>query len=106
MDDNKKELENEYGSVVYDGIKYILTQQAYVDQDISGAPIYEAQAIRADDIPDEYDTVDAYMVTWYVPDSTIEYWNKCQESGDYIDEGDACDWDNPDSVDKCGEYSF
>lgn len=68
-------------TIEYNGIKLILDQDAY----ISGSheePYFEAQA------HDEQGN--KYMVTWYPKD-----WDESE-----IDASDACDWDNPDEVNK------
>ena len=72
------------GTATFDGVVYALCQQAYIDNyGTDGGVRYYATAIDADG--------NKYKVTW----ETIEY----DDGHVSDDESDACDWDNPISVD-------
>ena len=74
----------QYGTVTYEGVEYALCQQAYCDNYGTDNQVrYHATAIDIDG--------NQYKVTW----ETIEF--DCGELPE--DESDACDWDNPISVD-------
>ncbi len=83
-----EEFKKEFGTVDYKGVTYILTQQAYIDNDgTDGKVIYYAAAITEDMadndgmFDDGYDGDEMYKVCWDCID------NECE------DESDACDWD-------------
>ena len=102
-----EKLGEKYGTVKSGGHTYYLTQQAYTDCAADDEPYYQALAVRDDASPDKYGYVATYSVIWYVPQSTLDYWEKASSNGDYIDEGDACNWDNPDEINPCGnEYKL
>ena len=93
------QLDKEFGTVTFEGHRYILAQQAYSDCLPDEDAYYEALALREDtDVDENGYATQAYMVKWYVPQSTLDYWEECKESGVHIDESDACDWDSPDEV--------
>lgn len=77
--------EEKFGSVVFHGNKYVLIQDAYIDD-----TVYIADAIRADDEPDEDDYVPIYKVVWKIIYPEME------------DENSRCDWENPVDVDTAG----
>jgi hypothetical protein len=81
-----------YNLCCYGGIDYILTQQAYAENNdrCNDGICYRAQAKMADQWDD--DSADTYIVTW----DTIEGF---LTSGD-DDESNACDWSKPLSVVK------
>lgn len=85
---NAETAKTENGSCTYDGIDYILLQQAYADNDqLSNCGYkYTASAKKSNQWNDE----DAahYIVCWSVIDSNCD------------DEDSACDWSNPVSVTK------
>lgn len=77
------QLENKFGTTEFGGVKYWLTQDAYLTGQIE-APYYEAAAI---------DKAGArYMVYWDIlPEIDINY---------IEDEHECCDWDNAADVKK------
>ena len=98
-----RKLKNEFGTVTFDGVEYVLTQQAYITGPADSDGWYEASAIRADAEPDEYDGYDTFRVVWEILPETLEAWKEARENGDCIDdEGDACDWDSPELVESNG----
>lgn len=80
-----KEMEEKFGSVEFEGEKYILIQDAYLD-----GTEYVADAIKVSDEPDEDGYVPIFKVEW-----SIVY-------PDTEDAGDACDWENPAEVSAIG----
>lgn len=88
-------LVKNYGTTNYNGKTYVLVQQAYIDGTFD-APYYCATAICPGYGVDEYGFYPVYGITWYPRQDWLE-------SGD-DDEGWACDWDNPASIDAicCG----
>ena len=86
--------EKENGSVEFDGKKYILRQQPYIDCLPGEWLQYAASAVCVDDKPNEDEYMSGYEVRWYATDDAEEKSNV----GEYWDERDACDWDHPDSV--------
>ena len=78
-------MKKDFGSVGFDGKEYILIQDAYID-----GTVYVADAIKADDEPDEDGYVPLYKIEWEIIYPEME------------DEGDRCDWDNPADVGKAG----
>jgi hypothetical protein len=118
MKNKLKKLESKYGTVVFKGIKYYLTDYAVAgNYGTEGAVAYRADAVDAKG--------EKYQVTW----ETTEQWDRSEEyaklqdflsgceDGEYpedeerleelseldlVDTGDesnACDWDNPIGVD-------
>lgn len=85
---DRETARKDFGDCEYDGVEYILTQQAYSSNDASAdcGYVYRAQAKRAD----EWDNADApeYTIFWDVIDAETD-----EESG-------ACDWDNPNNVSR------
>lgn len=88
-------MDNNYGTVEFEGKTYTLTQDAYANNyGTDGAVRYYAAAVGADG--------NRYMVEW----ETSEEWDAAQDdykatgevSGYIEDEQNACDWDNPISV--------
>ncbi len=90
-----EELEKKFGSVQYEGRKYVLTRAAYCDDPLDGPFFFRSNAICPDDNPD--DDI-RYEITWETTEAFEELLRECSESGDWLDEGDACDWDNPYNV--------
>lgn len=101
-------MNENYGMVEFEGRTYELTEQAYPENyGISGEICYKATAKLQGDESEE-----VYMVTW----KTTETWNEytklheeyVEENGNdnsdwiaYLEDGsNACDWDNPISVDQ------
>lgn len=78
-------MKKDFGSVEIGGEEYVLIQDAYLD-----GTEYVADAIKADDKPDEDGYVPIYKVEW-----SIVY-------PDAEDAGDACDWENPADVSAIG----
>lgn len=77
------DMEKKFGSVEFEGAKYILIQDAYLsNRDAYGDAAYFANAVKAGDTPDD----------GYVPVYTVE-WEIINQDTD--DEADACDWDAP-----------
>jgi len=112
----KKANEQKYGTVVFGGKTYILTQQAYCDSyGTDGGVRYYAHAVATDDTDDN-----EYKVIW----DTTEEWDNHQAGGDIHpaeqddkgdviapnemtcsfceDESNACDWDKPVEVIEVG----
>lgn len=111
---NNFELKEKYGAVNFNGKEYILTQDAYADNYGNDSEVrYYAKAVDSDE--------NEYCVAW----ETSERWNLSQELfcleqkdepteedlqrieelssmalTNYDDESNACDWDNPFSVEK------
>lgn len=80
------EMEKKFGSVLYDGAKYILLQDAYLDnEDGFGDAMYFADAVKVGDTPDE-GCLPVYTVVWEIINPETE------------DAEDACDWDAPADV--------
>lgn len=85
---NKIKGETEMEKVTFEGIEYTLTQQAYITGTHEN-PYYEASAIDSEG--------NEVTVTWDIK----EHWlnEDGALNGLLEDEGEACDWDNPVSVD-------
>ena len=80
------DLEKKFGSVEFEGAKYILIQDAYLSNEGGyGDAAYFADAIKVGDTPDDGD-VSLYTVEWDIVNKEAE------------DEADACDWDTPADV--------
>lgn len=77
-----KEMEEKFGSVEFEGEKYILTQDAYLSGPVDNAA-YFANAIKVGDEPNDGGFIPLYEVKWEIiyPDTE--------------DEGDRCDWEHP-----------
>ncbi len=77
-----KGLEKKFGAaVVFEGVKYWLTQNAYITGPLD-SPYYEASAIDA--------SGNHYTIYWDIlPEIDIN---------DIQDESECCDWDNPSNV--------
>lgn len=77
-----KEMEEKFGSVEFEGEKYILTQDAYLYGPVDNAA-YFANAIKVGDDPNDGGFIPLYEVKWEIiyPDTE--------------DEGDRCDWEHP-----------
>lgn len=96
MKKSMKSLEKKFGSVEFDGKKYILIQDAYLDDICIGdvcidgqvsRTVYTADAIKdGGDCPDENGYVPLYRVEWRMINPEME------------DGGDRCDWCNPSDV--------
>ena len=80
-----KEVKKDYGYVEFAGEEYVLIQDAYLD-----GTEYVADAIKADDEPDDDGYVTVYKVEWEIIYPEEE------------DEGNRCDWDNPADVSAIG----
>lgn len=89
MKNNFNEMKEKNGAVTFEGKEYALTEQAEAwNED------YHAGAIDERGVE--------YLITWEV---TAEYEEKLEElieeNGNYwLDEADACDWENPITVEK------
>ena len=116
-----------YGTVNYEGIEYILNQNPYKDNYMDGVAFF-AHAVKCEDnkVDLELDDADDYMVRWDTTeayDKNDEMYNKASylrseashrdltgqeqkeldEAEQYPcndDDGDACDWDNPASINQ------
>ena len=85
-------MDNNYGTVTFEGKVYTLTEQAEAaNYGTDGEVRYYANAVDADG--------ERYKVAW----ETTEAWNEATEdykttgevNGLIEDESNACDWDNP-----------
>ena len=77
------EMEKKFGSVEFEGTKYILIEDAYLtNRDAYGDAVYRANAVKIGDVPDE-GYIPVYAVEWEISNPETE------------DEADACDWDSP-----------
>lgn len=85
MKNAMEKMEKDYGYVEFGGEKYVLIQDAYLDD-----TEYVADAIKAGDKPDEDSYVSLYKVEWEIIYPETE------------DEGDRCDWENPTDVSAIG----
>lgn len=91
---NIKEMAMNNGKTTYNGVEYVLLQQAYTND----GETYEATAIRPDELDKAEDGwVTAYEIVWNVLDSY---------NPDEQEEDCACDWRNADEVNECGEYNI
>jgi len=92
-------LKRDNGNFVYEGREYILTQPAYLDY--NGAYCqpyyYHAMAICLADQSDSDGWQPAYSVEFELLDTY---------NPDIMEEDEACNWDEPDSVSRCGEYTL
>ena len=108
------QMAEQYGAVEYEGKTYVLLQQSYMDgrqnpdwcSSEGGCSRwidahYEARAVCLDDIPDELNAVPAYLIRWEILPETWEYWGHGGEA-----EGDACDWEHPESVREYGGWDL
>lgn len=78
------ELKKRFGTVNFEGIEFVLTQNAYFWSACDNK--YSASAIREDEIDEDGEPINKYIVFWDILD---EYNSSLQ------DEGDACDWEHP-----------
>ena len=89
-----EKLKKENGAVVYDGIEYALYDNAYATNNSDGELCYESLALTEEMIEengdDELNT--HAIVQWEVYPEWLEE--------DDTDESNACDWDNPVSVNR------
>lgn len=84
MENVMDKMEEKFGSVEFEGGKYILIQDVYLDG-VVGSAAYFANAVKAEDEPDEDGYVPIYKVKWE------------------MDEGGRCDWwGSPADVRKIG----
>lgn len=90
-------MNKDYGTVTFNGKVFALTQDAYFDNyGTDGGVRYYASAVDTDG--------NKYLVAW----GTTEKWNEAQQeykvtgevNGCIEDESNACDWDNPVSVEE------
>lgn len=77
-----KEMEKKFGSVEFEGEKYIFTQDAYLYGQADNAA-YFTNAIKVGDKPNEMNLIPLYEVTWEIIYPEEE------------DEGNRCDWEHP-----------
>lgn len=89
-------FEKENGSFEFEGKKYILLQQAYLS-DYKCEPCYHASAICTTDTVSKDECQPVYTVRWDIDENY---------NAEDMDEGNACDWDNPVDVTESGEYDF
>lgn len=83
----------DYGAVSFEGSKYVLTQDAYIDSDDDTVRYY-AHAIKDDasDVDSDGDHKQ-YLVAWDLKDGL--------GLDELQDESDACDWDVAVEVTGC-----
>lgn len=91
------ELGKQHGYIMYRGLRYALTQTAYITNgkpDWEGKPTthYEAMCIRTDASPNDRGIVPALKVYWDITNPDAE------------DESEACDWDDPSDMQMLGWY--
>ena len=91
------EMRKNFGTVIEGGKEYILTEQAYVTGP-ADCYHYEADAIIPADGADEDGYYPLYTITWSPTADFLNYAAECARNGDPCDEGDACDWGNPDDI--------
>ena len=77
-----KEMEKKFGSVEFEGKKYVFTQEAYLYGQADNA-VYFTNAIKVGDEPNEMNLIPLYEVTWKIIYPEEE------------DEGNRCDWEHP-----------
>lgn len=87
---NINEMEKKFGSVEFEGAKYVIIDDAYLtNRDAYGDAVYHADAIKVGDIPDDgYQPI--YTVEWEIINPLCD------------DESLACDWETPADVRDCG----
>lgn len=91
-------LIEEHGRITVMGDDYILLEDAYIGGPVD-VPYYSANAIIPSRGLDKDGLYPVFGLIWY----PTEQWL----SGDREDEGDACDWDNPDEIiDLCLGYDL
>lgn len=94
LEDVLDEMRKSNGSFVDDyNDEYILLQQAYIDG-TEDEPYFTALAINDNGGTNAYGLYPVYEVTW----KPLQEWL----DGDRDDEGDACDWDEPDDIKETG----
>lgn len=98
------ELAKENGTITFEGREYVLLQQAYADGPADNF-VYLASAVCPADGVGEDGWMPKYEITWCPTDEFIAYAAECTESGEWCDEGNACDWGCPDRIKQCGEYN-
>ena len=76
--------EKKYGSVMFKGKEYVLTQQAFPEKYRDMVRYYDHAKDRLGN---------DYLIGW---DTTDEY--DARDDSDKLDESDACDWENPVSI--------
>lgn len=90
MENVMDQMEEKFGSVEFEGEKYVLIQDVYLDGIMDNAA-YFADAIKAGDDPDEDAYVPIYRVKWKIINPDAE------------NEGGRCDWwGSPADVRKIG----
>ena len=77
-----KMMEKEFGSVEFEGEKYVFTQEAYLYGQADYAAFF-TNAIKVGDEPNEMNLIPLYEVTWKIIYPEDE------------DEGNRCDWEHP-----------
>lgn len=102
------ELKKENGGFTLDGKRYILLESPYIQSNGQGHDHcwYEAGAISPDDQPEPDESgkdciYPLYEVKWEILESSWAYWDN---GNDY--EGDAYDWEHPDSIREIGGYDM
>lgn len=109
-----KECEKSLNYVDFDGKRYYISGQAFVDTDEWGDIIYKAYAYSGELEEDAEEELQCYIITWELTETYKEYDRLHNEyvaahngdtNSDWIgyleDESNACDWDSPISVEKC-----
>jgi hypothetical protein len=86
---SNNDLEKKYGSVNYDGVKYVMEEDAYYSYDDHGGH-YQASARRVPPIIDDAGDEVSVMVLWDIRDD--------YDQMEGAEESDACDWGKPASV--------
>lgn len=77
------DMEKRFGSVEFEGEKYILIDDAYIDGPVDDAA-YFAYAVKAGEAPDDDRYLPLYTVEWEIINPATD-----------DDESQACDWENP-----------
>ena len=108
-----EECEKSLNYVNFDGIRYYISSQAFVDTDEWGDTIYKAYAYNGELEDSAEEELQCYLVTWNLTEEYKEYTRLHDEyveshDGDtnsewigYLeDESNDCDWDDPISVEK------
>ena len=91
MENVMDQMEKKFGSVEFEGEKYILIQDVYLEGVVISSAAYFSNAIKAEDEPDEDGYVPLYTVKWGIIKPDTE------------DEGSRCDWwGSPADVRKIG----
>lgn len=108
-----EECEKSLNYVDFNGKRYYISGQAFVDTDEWGDTIYKAYAYSGDLEDGTEDELQCYLVTWKLTEEYSEYSRLHDEyieshDGDtnsewigYLeDESNACNWDDPISVEE------